>query len=54
MRNRDTAKQRAMKSIDSHNWADYKRLRKMIINGKVKSTKKSLFTNSFIESNGNS
>ena len=53
MRNRNVAKQKAIKSNNPQDWAMYKRLQKRI-NGEVKSTKASYYASAFIQSNGDS
>ena len=50
MRDRDVAKQKAIKSNDPQEWDVYKRLR-IKINGEVKATKASYYANAFIQSN---
>ena len=51
MRDRDVAKQKAIKSNNPLDLAVYKRLRNKI-NGEVKSAKSSYYANAFIQSNG--
>ena len=53
MRNRNVAKQKAIKSNNPQDWAMYKRLQKRI-NGEVKSSKASYYASAFIQSNGDS
>ena len=52
MRCRDAAKRKAVRTKNSQDWANYRKLRNRI-NSEVKTTKASYYHNSFIQSEGN-